>query len=263
METYHLAIIGLLLAAIGCAPYLYGVLIPISGYQAAKGIDTGTAATPLFTAGGSSIKEINEEFESANARVTIQDTYEAGYRKSFEKVPPDGDTGQAFQDMPAATIYLQKVLKAKGVSDPDKYILTSIDSAKHSGLTLIAAVYRPEESIRVVDKYGGTFHRTLTCEYRPFYRPYKKSCTGRNLDVVYEWAAVPDECFKEQGQQAILLTLAANKVLEKEPRNDYWAAEQKWIAGDYEDVVARQEYKVCRALDVEPPRDAKRSAHPE
>jgi len=47
-----------------------------------------------------------------------------------------------------------------------------------------------------------------------------------------------------------MLTLAANKILQKQPRPDYWDAEKAWQAGDYQAVVLKQDQAVCMALNI-------------
>ncbi len=126
-----------------------------------------------------------------------------------------------------------------------------IGSARNYGFTLIAAVFRPDSEARVFDKYGASFEKTIACGELPFYEPYRYDCRGNPLDTVYEWAAVPNDCFEKQGHQAIFLTLTANKLLEKQPQPDYWDAERKWIVGDYQSVVIDQDYMVCQALGIE------------
>jgi len=129
--------------------------------------------------------------------------------------------------------------------------MTSIDSARTFGFTLIAAVHRPDEEVTVYDKFGASSEKTITCDVPPFYQPYRFNCEGEPLDTIYEWAAVPNDCFEKQGHQAIMLTLTANKLLEKRPKPDYWEAERKWIAGNYKSVVVDQDYMVCQALGIE------------
>jgi len=231
-----------------CALYF---TVPLATYQMVKGVDVGTPALPYYAYSNTTLEVINKEFQNANAKVTIEDTYTYGYKKSFKNIGPDGDTGQTFSDMVTATGYLQNILKAKGVSDPENYYLTSIDSAKSFGFTLIAAVHRPKKEITVTDKFGASSKNTITCDDPPFYEPYRFDCKGNPLDTVYEWAAVPNDCFEKQGHQAILLTLTANKLLEKNPKTNYWTAERKWILGDYKSVVIDQDYMVCQQLGIE------------
>lgn len=248
-KKYILLVLSLGLAA--CSPTIpvfYGSIISYSAVQALK---IGTPALPYYTMSQTTLEAINQEFEKAGAKVTIADTYQYGYGKSFQGLPVVGDTGQVFTDMSAATKYFQNILKAKGLSDADRYFLTSIDSAKKFGFTLIAAVYRTDNSIAVLDKFGASVKKNLYCDDPPYFLPYRYDCNGKPLDTVYEWAAVPNECFQKQGDQAIFLTLAANKVLEKKPKDDYWAAESKWISGDYKSVVIAQDYMVCQQLGIE------------
>jgi hypothetical protein len=216
-----------------------------------KGLQVGTPALPYYAYSKTSLEVINDEFKKANAKVTLEDTYTYAYGKSFKGLPPDGDTGQEFKEMSTASRYLQNILKSKGVADADNYFMTSIDSARSFGFTLIAAVYRPDETLIVFDKFGASSENTLTCDDPPYYQPYRFDCRGKPLDIVYEWAAVPNDCFDKQGHQAILLTLTAGKILEKNPKTNYWEAERKWIAGNYKSVVIDQDYMVCRELGIE------------
>jgi hypothetical protein len=225
--------------------------LPMQAYNMAKGPDVGSQALPYYAYSNTTLEVINKEFETAKAKVTIKDVYKYAYNKPFKNLPPDGDTGQTFTNMSTATRYLQSILKAKGVSDPDAYFMTSIDSAKEFGFTLIAAVKRTNGEIKVIDKFGASAENTITCDDPPYYQPYKFDCEGQPLDTVYEWAAVPNDCFEKQGHQAILLSLTANKLLEKLPKTNYWAAERKWISGDYKTVVINQDYMVCQELGIE------------
>lgn len=231
-----------------CSLYYY---VPLYSYMIASGLDVGAPALPYYAYSDTTLEVIDREFKTANAQVTIEDTYTYAYKKPFKNVPPDGDTGQTFTNMETATGYLQAILSAKGVTDSEKYFMTSIDSARTFGFTLIAAVHRPDEKVTVYDKFGASSDKTITCDDPPFYQPYRFNCDGDPLDTVYEWAAVPNDCFEKQGHQAILLTLTANKLLEKKPKPDYWEAERKWIAGNYKSVVVDQDYMVCQALGIE------------
>ena len=231
-----------------CSLYYYA---PLYGYMIASGLNVGAPALPYYAYSNTTLEVIDREFKTANAKVTIEDTYAYAYKKPFKNIPPDGDTGQTFTNMETATRYLQDILSAKGVTDSKNYFMTSIDSARTFGFTLIAAVYRPDEKVTVYDKFGASSEETITCDDPPFYQPYRFDCKGNPLDTVYEWAAVPNDCFEKQGHQAILLTLTANKLLEKKPKPDYWQAERKWIAGNYKSVVVDQDYMVCQALGIE------------
>jgi len=241
---------SLLILASTTACSLY-FTIPMQAYHMAKGLQVGSPALPYYAYSNTSLEIIDREFKTANAKVTIEDVYTHGYGKTFKGLSPDGDTGHTFTDMGTATRYLQGVLKAKGVLDAESYFLTSIDSAREFGFTLIAAVHRKDEKIAVIDKFGASRENTLTCDDPPYYQPYRFDCKGKPLDTVYEWAAVPNDCFEKQGHQAILLALTANKLLEKTPKDNYWDAERKWIAGNYKSVVIDQDYMVCQALGIE------------
>ena len=252
MKYLYLALLPAIIATMGCSTY-YTIPLALFGGT----LDVGTASLPYYAYSTTTLEVINEEFKSSNAAVTLEDTYLAAYGKPFVGIPPDGDTGQTFSDMLTATRYLQKILAAKGLADADHYFLTSINTAVDNGFTLITAVYRPSAKLAVFEKFGAANQVTLTCDHEPYFRPYRIDCTGKPLDIVYDWAALPNNCFEKQGHQALMLTFTANKILAQEPREDYWAAEKQWIAGDYVSVVTRQDAMVCQQLGIEEDYDKK------
>jgi hypothetical protein len=158
-------------AALGLAQL---VLSPL---QIAAGILEGIASVPYYLS--TSLQDINKGMVAANAKVTLDDTYEAAYGKRISAVPESGDTGETFRRMKHASEYFQKVLSRYGVPNAENYILTSIDTATSKGYTLFAAVYRPANTIKVVDKYDGTIIRTFGKDDRLYYEPYEKDVTGK------------------------------------------------------------------------------------
>ena len=148
-------------------------------------------------------------------------------------------------------IKLQNILESKGVNEFQNYFLTSIDTAISDGFILIAAIYRPCNTIAVFNKFNFLARQTLTAEDPAFYRAYRTDNSGKPLDIVYEWSALPIECVSYQAYQAILLTLTANKILEKKPDNDYWREERQWIAGNHLSVLVKQDIQVSQTLGIE------------
>jgi len=136
------------------------------------------------------------------------------------------------------------------VKDASSYILTSIDTATDKGYTLFAVVYRPASSITVIDKYDGKTIRRFTRDDRLFYEPFQTDAKGNALDVIVDWAGIPGEQSRTQKQQAILLTLAANAVVEGRTRTDYWAQEQSWIEGAYIKIVEEQNQRVEKSMGI-------------
>lgn len=220
----------------------------LSPIQIAAGLAEGVAALPYYAS--TSLSAINDGLAKAQAKITLDDTYESAYGKRINQVSADGDTGEVFRRMKHATEYFQKVLTKYGVRDADRYILTSIDTANQQGFTLFAVVYRPAKSITVADKYDGRTLQKFTAEDRLFYEPFESDVNGKPLDIVIDWAGVPADYYKTQKQQALLLTLAANAVAEGKRRSDYWLAEKKWIAGDIQEVMQKQDEKVRKSLQI-------------
>lgn len=204
------------------------VLSPI---QIAAGLMEGIAALPYFLS--TNIHEINRGLIDAQASISLDDTYDSAYGKRLAQVPDDGDTGEVFRRMKHATYYFQKVLKSYGVHDWDRYILTSIDTATDKGYTLFAVVHRPVDQITVVDKYDSSLIRTFNKSARLFYEPYERDIDGNPLDIIIDYAGLPRNDVQNQKAQAILITMAANAVVQGKRSPDYWQAEKDWIAGDY------------------------------
>lgn len=199
---------------------------------------------------GKNIHEINKGLVDAQASITLDDTYDMAYGKRLKDVPDSGDTGEVFRRMKHASNYFQKVLKGYGVQDAENYILTSIDTANSQGYTLFAVVKRPCNSIEVMDKYSGGAVRHFESADRLFYEPFQFDKNGRPLDVIVDWAGLPRETVKTQKAQALLITMAANAVVEGRVSKDYWQTERRWIAGEYEAVVAERMGQVKQRMGI-------------
>lgn len=248
MKRLACLIIAGLVAAAGCQL----VTVPMSAtYTLSQGIAVGGSAQPYFVYSDVGLKKLNRQFKENDAPVSLEETYAAAYNRDFEKSLPGGETGHIAGNMKDATQYFQKILAANGVANAEDYLLTMIETAQTSGFTLFAAVYRPTDTITVKKKLDPTIKVTVKPGETDYYMPYRHTADGRRLDTIYDWAAVPNDCFATQRQQAILMTLSANKVIEKQAAADYWAAEQKWLAGNYMAVVTHQDENVCGALGLE------------
>lgn len=250
MRTFDkLLLVSLFTTCLSCAHDRF--IIPLETDQITKGIHAGTQSLPYFIYSKTSLQVLNAKLKKLNAAITLEDTYDAAYKFSFKNIPVDGNTGQAFDNMETASRHLQNILKSRGINDSEHYLMTSMDTANADGYILIAAVYRPPSTIAVFNKFNFLARQTLTSKNPAFYRAYKTDDSRKTLDIVYEWAALPIECLSYQAYQAILLTLTANKVLEQKEKNDYWAEERQWIAGNYLSVLVKQDIKVSQALGIE------------
>ncbi|MRR17137.1 MAG: hypothetical protein EG826_11835 [Deltaproteobacteria bacterium] len=221
----------------------------LSPLQIAAGLLEGISAIPYYMA--TSLDDINKGMIAANAKITIDDTYEAAYGRRISAVDKSGDTGEVFRRMKHATEYFQKVLRPYGVHDAENYILTSIDTATGKGYTLFAVVYRPPGTIRVADKADGSTPRSYTREDRLYYEPFERDLTGRKLDIVVDWAGLPREYITTQKGQALMLTMAANSVVNEKKSPDYWDVEKRWIAGEYESIVDQRMSVVRNKMKIE------------
>ena len=221
------------------------VLTPV---QITAGVLEGVASLPYYAATG--LKDLNEGLVKAQAAITLEDTYGSAYQQDFRQVPDNGDTGQVFRRMKTISKKFQSVLSQYGVNNADEYLLTSIDTANKKGYTLFAVVHRSKKNIRVYDKYKGNQMREFAIEDRLFYEPFATDVDGSQLDEIIDWAAVPTHSYTSQKQQAVMITLAANKVISGQRRNDYWQAERQWINGGFLNVYNQQQSGVKRALGI-------------
>jgi hypothetical protein len=220
----------------------------LSPLQIAAGLLEGISSIPYYLS--TNVQDINKGMIAANAKITLDDTYESAYGKRVNAVPETGDTGEVFQRMKHASEYFQKVLHRYGVPHADNYILTSIDTASSKGYTLFAVVYRPASAIKVVDKYDGETIRNFESSDRLFYEPFARDVNGKPLDTIIDWAAMPREFFKTQKAQALLLTMAANSVANEKRSPDYWDIEKRWIAGEYQEITEQKMNAVKNKMKI-------------
>lgn len=233
----------------GFGKALMGVAqLVLSPLQIAAGLLEGIASIPYYL--NTNVQEINKGMIAANAKITLDDTYESAYGKRVNAIPETGDTGEVFQRMKHASEYFQKVLHRYGVPNANNYILTSIDTASSKGYTLFAVVYRAASAIKVVDKYDDKTIRNFESSDRLFYEPFARDINGKSLDTIIDWAALPREIIKTQKAQALLLTMAANSVANEKRSPDYWNIEKRWIAGEYQEITEQKMNAVKNKMKI-------------
>jgi len=151
--------------------------------------------------------------------------------------------------MKQATQFFQQVLKQYGISDSEHYILTNIDESSGE-YSLLAVIYRSVETIEVIDKYDGKTIHSFSIDERLFYEPYLKDTKGNTLDTIIDWAALSKESIQTQKAQAILITLAANSVLNEKRTPEYWEIEKRWLAGEARDVIKQRSEDIKKRMGV-------------
>lgn len=222
-----------------------------AGLSAAKGTEAGVPSLPYYTFSKEGLIKLNNEMVEYKTPFTLADTFQAVYQTDLKDFDPSGYNEQLFTNMQEATLSFQKILKSKNIPNSDHYLLTSVDNAREEGLILFAAVYRPSLKIAVADKFDPSITRTLTPDDLEFFRPYQADVYGAKIDKVHEWAALPIDSYSRQGRQAVLLTLSANKVIQKIDKNEYWEKEKQWIAGEYKAVAIEQDRVYCEFLGIQ------------
>jgi hypothetical protein len=205
---------------------------------------------PYYSFSKAGLQKLNNEMAEAGIPVTLADTYSEVYGLDFNKIDPIDPSGEVFLDIKQATLAFQKILKARQVEFPEHYILTIIDTARDEGLILFAAIHRPRLIIKVPSSNNSNIMQKMTPEDLDFYVPYHSDAYGW-LDTVFEWAALPVKTYQSQSQQAVLLTLTANKVLLRKSKKEFWSEEDKWMSGDYISVAKEQDAVYCKYLGIE------------
>ncbi|MEM7061360.1 MAG: hypothetical protein AAF557_27600 [Pseudomonadota bacterium] len=208
-----------------------------------KGLTEGIGSTAQVAKGD--LKAMNEALVKAKAPVDLARTYRYAYGTDLATAPADGNTGQVFRHLGAASRHFQDVLRGYGIGNARDYYLTAVRTADAQGYTLYAVVYRPEQQIRVV--VDGR-QKTLTPEDDAFYRPYAQDARGAALDLVLDWAAVPRTEIRTQKDQAVLMTIGANSVLINRRSNDFWAVEAAWRNGDFRRIANEKQQATARLL---------------
>jgi len=233
----------------GFGKALIGVTqLVLSPVQIAAGLLEGIASIPYYLS--TNVQDINKGMIAANAKITLDDTYESAYGKRISAVPETGDTGELFRRMKHASEYFQKVLRRYGVPDAHHYILTSIDTANSKGYTLFAVVYRPTDHIRIVDKYDGKTIRNYSSDDRLFYEPFAREADGKPLDTIIDWTGMQREFINTQKAQALLLTMAANAVANEKQSPEYWNIEKRWIAGEFQEITEQKMSAVKNKMKI-------------
>ena len=221
--------------------------LPFSYTQMAALVLIGVASLPFFAK--ADLKKANKSFGDSGTAITLADTYESAYGKNLKDVGEDGDTGDRFQRCKVATKYFQRILKQYGVRYYNNYIITSIDTAKSAGFVLFAVVQRPVKSIVVHYKYSGEI-RKFDFRDRLFYEPYRRDVKNRPLDTIIDYVGVHSDYYTTQKMQAIMLTLAANSVVEGKVSPDYWEIEEQWISGYYLRIMRAKNQQIFEKLKL-------------
>jgi hypothetical protein len=237
-----ICLLSLFSACVGVGEF--AVMTPV---QVGSAIQQGASGLPYLVYSKTSVQRINETCKLIPTLVTVDDTYKSAYGKNLPDVLPDGETGQEFHNMREASLYLQKILKDKGETRPEDYIFASVNTAQEKGYILFAVVKRTEQPIAVVDAYDKDAQKRLSSSDLEFYRPYKTDMNGNMLDTIVDWAGYPNDCISKQSSQAVLMTITANEILNRETKEGYWEAEKRWVKGDFKKVIKEQDEKTCIA----------------
>ncbi len=221
--------------------------VELSPAQLSKGLVEGISFIPYLSK--TKLLTINDILNKAKIKVSLEVAYEYAYDKKLKEAKADGDTSQVFKDMKDATDHFQKILKRYGLKNYSQYVLTAIDS--DSEYILYATVERKVNFIKVFDKEKGMKTLSLNPDDSKYYEPYEKDTLDNSLDAVVDFGAVLKKDAFTQKTQSILLTMAANSVLEKKKSPNYWTIEKRWLKGETQAVMEEREASIDKRIGVE------------
>jgi hypothetical protein len=124
------------------------------------------------------------------------------------------NTNIIFKTMKQATSVFQELLKKKNIYNHHYYILTAINEISGKYM-LLAVIYRPIDSIQVID-----------------------------------WAALSTSSIQTKKAQAIVITLAANSVLNEKRMPEYWKIKKRWLAGDAREIIEQRTKDMNRRMGI-------------
>lgn len=208
-----------------------------------KGLSEGIGSTAQVAKGD--LKAMNDALVKAKAPVDLARTYKYAYGTDLATAPANGDTGQVFLQLSAASRHFQDVLRGYGIGNAQNYYLVADRSADTQGYTLYAVVYRPERRIRVFTDGQAKF---LTPDDAEFYQPFARNADGQPSDLVLDWAAVPRTEIRTQKDQAVLMTIAANSVLINRRSDDFWQVAASWRKGDFRRIAEQRKAAMDQRL---------------
>ncbi|MEM7188015.1 MAG: hypothetical protein AAF439_00255 [Pseudomonadota bacterium] len=215
---------------------LTAAYVAVSPILILQGLAEGISSTPHFV--DADLKMMNATLVKANAPVDLARTYRYAYAQDFDRVSRAGGGTRVFRKLRDATRSFQSALRGYGIPNATDYLLTAVRTADAQGYTLYAVVYRPENRIRVRTADGRV--DVLTARDDAFYRPYEADASGRPLDLVLDWAAVPRTAIRTQKGQAIMMTIAANAVLINRRSDDFWGIDRRWRQGAFREITERR-----------------------
>lgn len=221
--------------------------LELSPAQLTKGFIEGISFVPYLSK--TKISTINDLLNKTKLKVSLEVAYEYAYDKKLKDAGSEGDTGQVFKDMKVATEHFQKILKRYGLKNYSQYVLTAIDTDEE--YILYATIERKLNFIKVFDKKKPDKILSLNPDDLKYYEPYEKDSSDSPLDAIVDFGAVSKKDAFTHKTQSILITMAANSVLEKKKSPNYWAIEKRWIKGDVQSIMEESEANIDKRIGVE------------
>jgi len=220
--------------------------VELSPAQLTKGFVEGISFIPYLSK--TKISTINDILNKTKLKVSLEVAYEYAYDKKLKEAKSDEDTGQVFKDMKVATEHFQKILKKYGLKNYSQYVLTAIDTDED--YILYATIERKLNFIKVSDKKKADKILSLNPDDLKYYEPYEMDSSDNPLDTIIDFGAVSKKDAFTHKTQSILITMAANSVLEKKKSPNYWNVEKRWINGEAQSVMEESEANIEKRIGI-------------
>jgi hypothetical protein len=232
----------------------------LSPLMIVAGIAQGIGFLPYTL--GTSLIDLNRALVQAQA-VTLDDSYKA----TFNVPASDPRVNQQTGEISGATgLYgryrseaifeanraFQRLLVSQGMPPAmaEQYVLAGdYTYAWSRDQILLAVVHRHPgaQPFRAVTGRTG-IATTFRPDQRGWYEPYARDVDGRPMDEVINWAALQYTVLRQDKVVATLMALAAEDVKSGKRRPDFWAAQQRWLAGETNQVMQESLATVKGAL---------------
>jgi hypothetical protein len=224
------------------------------------GLLQGLAFLPYTV--GLALDDLNRALLKAHA-VSLDDSYRAAYGVSIRDPRVDQKTGQVKEGgfgfgryrpgaLADASDAFQRLLVSQGMPEAvarHYVIVADYTHTRSRGVILLAVVYRHTGTapFQVTSKHTGivTMFRPENLGWR---NAYERDAQGQLIDEVIDWTAIDYASLQQDKLVATLMAIGAESIKSGKRSHEYWATEQRWIAGQTSQVMAESAGKIKQAL---------------
>lgn len=231
-------------------------------FMIVAGLLQGLAFLPYSA--GIALDDLNRAMVEAQV-VSLNDAYRSAYGVRLDDPRVDRGSGQVAgtefrfgQHRPnailEATDAFQRLLASLGMPEEKArhyVVVADYTHVRTRGVLLVAVVHRQTamQPLRVVSKHTG-IATTLRPDHAGWASAYARDAHGAAIDEVIDWVAIDYAALRQDRTVATLMAIAAESVKTGKRTPEYWAMEQRWLAGETSQVIAESAGKVKKAIGL-------------